>query len=221
MNLLTSDCEMNKTNITKVVLMTECRLLGFGIKHLLQKNRKKISVRTFYDDSVFFDYASCRNEGVNALIIDADYLSPVQVKVISHLAVSNFIPHVVIISSLKNNNSFTHLISGEVCHISKSLNICDLLNLLERALNISSSSARHKAISGANFITNRLNGSPLLNGLTPCEESVIKMIFRGMSVSDISKSRGRSIKTISGQKLSALKKLGLKESSKFIKKNIT
>lgn len=49
-----------------------------------------------------------------------------------------------------------------------------------------------------------------LNVLSPKEISVIRYLASGYSVSDIARRRCRSVKTISGQKINALKKLDLK-----------
>ncbi|WP_413676597.1 response regulator [Pantoea dispersa] len=49
-----------------------------------------------------------------------------------------------------------------------------------------------------------------LAALSPKEQEVIRCFIRGMTVTDISEKFNRSLKTISGQKQSAMRKLGLK-----------
>lgn len=52
----------------------------------------------------------------------------------------------------------------------------------------------------------------LFNSLSPCEKKVIKFYLKGLSVTEIASINRKSIKTISGQKQSAMKKLGLDNS---------
>jgi two-component system capsular synthesis response regulator RcsB len=49
-----------------------------------------------------------------------------------------------------------------------------------------------------------------LSALTPKEQEVIRCFITGMTVTEISEKFKRSLKTISGQKQSAMRKLGLK-----------
>lgn len=217
MNLISANCTTIKDNKLQVVLMTKCRLLGFAIEYLLRKDKEIVSFNTYYENNFLYHMFS-NIGGINGVIIDADFLNTVQIKVVTRLAEANLIPQLVIISSSKKNGSFTQLSSGKVCHINKSLKASEFLNLLEIAFNIPLPRGTHKATSGAKLITNFPSSSPLENELTSCEKSVIKMIFKGLSVSDISKFRGRSIKTISAQKNSALKKLGMEKNYFYISK---
>ncbi|MFG0884958.1 response regulator [Vibrio sp. CJQ_6] len=65
-----------------------------------------------------------------------------------------------------------------------------------------------------NEASNRLNDSRTntmsINMLSPKELEVIRCFIEGMTVSEIAEKFSRSLKTISGQKQSALRKLGLK-----------
>ncbi len=56
-------------------------------------------------------------------------------------------------------------------------------------------------------------GNPL--SLTKKEFEVVRLLVRGMSVTDIARETGRSIKTISTQKVRALKKLGARNDSEL------
>ena len=215
MNLISANSKMVKDNKIQVVLITKCRLLGFAIEYLLRKDKEIVSFSTYYEDT-FFDHIFSNNGGINGIIIDADYLNPVQIKVITRLAEENLIPQLIIISSSKKMAHYTQLSSGKVCHINKNLKAFELFNLLEMALNIRLPRGTYEATSGAKLITNLPSVSPPENELTPCEKSVIKMILKGLSVSDVSKFRGRSIKTISAQKNSALKKLGMEKNYFYI-----
>lgn len=46
--------------------------------------------------------------------------------------------------------------------------------------------------------------------LSPKEQEVIRCFLTGMTVTDIAEKFSRSLKTVSGQKQSAMRKLGLK-----------
>lgn len=64
-------------------------------------------------------------------------------------------------------------------------------------------------ISASVKLNNDLSQSLSVNSLSPKELEVIRCFIEGMTVSDIAEKFNRSLKTISGQKQSALRKLGL------------
>ncbi|MEB5972563.1 response regulator [Pantoea dispersa] len=57
-----------------------------------------------------------------------------------------------------------------------------------------------------------------LSVLSPKEQEVVRCLLQGMSVTQIAKKSHRSIKTISGQKQTALRKLGLKSDEELMRK---
>ncbi|KAF0855677.1 hypothetical protein Y788_11435 [Pantoea dispersa 625] len=69
--------------------------------------------------------------------------------------------------------------------------------------------------SGEILITGNLSADNVqravsLKMLSPKEQEVIRCFLAGMTVTDIAEKFARSLKTVSGQKQSALRKLGLK-----------
>lgn len=64
-------------------------------------------------------------------------------------------------------------------------------------------------ISG-NYSEDNVRQAVSLSALSPKEQEVIRCFLTGMTVTDIAEKFNRSLKTISGQKQSAMRKLGLK-----------
>jgi two component transcriptional regulator, LuxR family len=64
-------------------------------------------------------------------------------------------------------------------------------------------------ISG-NYSEENVRQAVSLSALSPKEQEVIRCFLTGMTVTDIAEKFHRSLKTISGQKQSAMRKLGLK-----------
>lgn len=58
--------------------------------------------------------------------------------------------------------------------------------------------------------SDKLNRALSLSALTPKEQEVIRCFLAGMTVTEIAEKFSRSLKTISGQKQNAMRKLGLK-----------
>ncbi|QZY92924.1 response regulator transcription factor (plasmid) [Pantoea dispersa] len=56
----------------------------------------------------------------------------------------------------------------------------------------------------------RINSALSLSSLTPKEQEVVRCFLSGMTVTEIAEKFSRSLKTVSGQKQSAIRKLGLK-----------
>jgi len=57
----------------------------------------------------------------------------------------------------------------------------------------------------------------LFEALSPCEKTVIKLYLRGLSLTEIASLNKKSIKTVSGQKKSAMKKLGIANSMEIFR----
>lgn len=67
-----------------------------------------------------------------------------------------------------------------------------------------------KALLLGELSGDRINRALTLSVLTPKEQEVIRCFLAGMTVTDIAEKFSRSLKTVSGQKQNALRKLGLK-----------
>jgi two-component system, NarL family, captular synthesis response regulator RcsB len=70
---------------------------------------------------------------------------------------------------------------------------------------------RHgEVLLSGNYSEENMQRAVSLSALSPKEQEVIRCFLTGMTVTDIAEKFNRSLKTISGQKQSAMRKLGLK-----------
>lgn len=67
-----------------------------------------------------------------------------------------------------------------------------------------------EVLLNGNYTEENMQRAVSLSSLSPKEQEVIRCFLSGMTVTDIAEKFNRSLKTISGQKQSAMRKLGLK-----------
>lgn len=80
---------------------------------------------------------------------------------------------------------------------------------LERALSTYIEQGTFHANSVTPLLYGALGVQERFQNLSPREIEVLRLFVRGMSVSDIARQLSRSIKTVSAQKISAMRKLGV------------
>lgn len=104
----------------------------------------------------------------------------------------------------------SHPVTPDGCYrIDKCMEKLDIFNVLTSA--VEARIGKHiDAFSESKAVPDALVNNDIIARLTPTEQGVISGLLLGMTVSDMATRCGKSVKTISGQKQSALRKMQFK-----------
>jgi len=181
----------------------------YGISELLEQNIHSLSIVTAHSPSATIEQLNIKAPD----ILITDYHMPQD---------DNFSDGMQFISYITRN--FPQLKIIVLTMLSNTLITTELYNLGVNAVVSKNNSLKEllKAINtilkDKNYYPNSANKHPdsLISNLSPREFEVIRLFAQGFNISKIAKHLNRSIKTISAQKNTALKKLKLSNTQELI-----
>ena len=188
-------------------LVTHCRLLEFGLPEVFSGAGDVSFSDVFFGKEISY-YSLLATKGLDFLILDMDSQPRAFMMQLTRLAIKEIKLPVVIITSTYSLHECSYFTSaGATAYLGKHMDASYYHSALHDI--IKEINKNRPTPPFPELLKKKTDLLEKFNGLTPCEKSVAKFILEGLSVKDISLIKNRSIKTISGQKQSAMRKLGI------------
>ncbi|PKH19120.1 hypothetical protein CIG19_20510 [Enterobacterales bacterium CwR94] len=147
------------------------------------------------------------------IIIDAEFYLRDDVRGLIEHVVENCrrVPMLILFPSCNEQEALYFRRAGAAGIINKDQPVAEFRRVMRRVLRMNHElrSDDGSLFTPASMTDAEFNTLADLRKLTPGERCVMKYLIRGHSVTEIANLRDRSVKTISSQKQSALKKMGL------------
>lgn len=212
-----------RRNNVSIALLDDHFLVLRGLSDVLRENPDFDVVGTFTSSKELLD--CIKTTKVDVIIADYE-LAPADVDGLNLIkTLTRLYPHVAVLVVSAHYNPATVALAlrgGAKGFIGKNRPFEEIQNAAlevsrgrtfieaQMAQELANQQRHGEVLISGNYSEANVRQAVSLSALSPKEQEVIRCFLAGMTVTDIAEKFNRSLKTISGQKQSAMRKLGLK-----------